>query len=767
MSEAELFAPASLGNYYTEGVIGAGQRRLAAYPAQPLPHPIPSIPRGLRVLLLLSLTGWGPARAQTVPVEEKTIALPKFEVQEHADDEDYDATGMGSVEEDMRSAPFANDLTAVDVDSEEGLSIDTNTELTAIGTTSPASAAAGEERLNLRGFPTPVLRNSFTQMGILETLNVNKTIVIQGPLVPVLGRAAPGGIQNFITTRPSAKDQDKLEASASTANRARATWESTGELIRKKLWQRWAVDWSHKAGPEQFVRESDLAVSGALTWRHSRAASSLVSVDYRRYDGTPTPGIPEYKTTAGTKVVGPYLPLALFNANGPGGSVFRESLVLGAQFEGQLGKAVALRAAVEGWWRAIDQQRFTTSQLLLDTGLFEGTREPRHIAQRQRAFAAHLEFTGRFHTGPVEHKLLGYAGVTWGHYDRHDRALPTADRNALPESVRHFDPAAPDYSFPPFDPELYARIVTDRLETARYTSLEVGDRVAFARGRTVVTAGLRADEVDLGVDDLKPGAAIPVTHDRAVQLSFHSGVNHQLVRNRVLLFGIVSTAFDPSTPVDARTGRIQKNETTLGYEGGLKGRTASARLDYSASAFLLYNRNIARRNPLYDDPVLDANQTQPQLVAAGEERFAGYRAELRYKLSDTLNLSLRGVHLEAITTKSPALGPEVGHQLARLPANTATVQLRAAAAKGGGLSWGAGLSYIGAYVGYYEDAKRAYLAFPGYSLLTLNAGYTWKHGPRTCTLGISLRNALDRDLVASNARLGAARELGFSARVNF
>jgi len=713
------------------------------------------------------LAGWAAAVAQTVVPDEKPIALPKYEVNEHAEDDAFDATGMGSVEEQLRSFPFANDLTAVDFATEEGLSGDMDAELSAISTPSPAAAIAGEDRLNLRGFPTPVLRNSFIQMGVPETLNVNRTIIIQGPLVPVLGRAAPGGIQDFLTTRPAAKDRSKLEASASTDNRQRVAWESTGALLAKKLWQRWAVDWSRRAGPEQFLRENNLAVSGALTLKHSRAASSLVSVDYRRYDGNPTPGIPEYKVAAGQKVMGPYLPLALFNANGPDADVARESLVLGAQFESQLSRAVSMRAAVQGWWRDIDQQRFTTSQLLLSTGIFEGTREPRHITQRQRAFATHLEFTGRFRTGSVEHKLLGYAGVTWGHYDRDERALSVADRNALPLSVRRFDPAAPDYYFPAYDPLTYVRILTDRREAARYTSMEVSDRLAFVRGRTVVTAGLRFDEVDLAVDDLRATATIPHTRDRTAQLSYHTGVNHQLVRNRVLLFGILSTAFDPSTPVDARTGRIQDNETTIGYESGVKGRTRAGRLDYSASAFLLYNRNIARRNPLYDDPVFDANQTQPQLVASGEERFTGFRAELRYKLSDTLNVAVRGVHLAAITTKSPELGPEVGKQLARLPEDTATAQVRYSPPKGVGLNWGASLSYIGSYVGNYEDPKRAYLEYPGYALLTLNTGYSWKRGPRQFNIGLSLRNALNRDLLASNARLGADRALGCSARVMF
>lgn len=718
-------------------------------------------------LILPVLLSWGRLDAQTAPpaIDPAAVTLPKFEVKEHTGDDSYDATGLGSHEEDLRSAPFSNELTMVDISAEEGLNLDVAAELSAISTVSPAAAAAGEERLNLRGFPTPTLRNGFIQIGILETLNVGKTVVIQGPLVPVLGRAAPGGIQDFITTRPAAKDRNKLEATATTLDRQRVSWESTGVVVQKRLWHRIAVDWAKRSGPEQFVREQDLFFSGALSLKHSRSASSLLSVDYRRLEAGVTPGIPEYKVSAGQKILGPYLPLALFNASGPHAGVLRQSLVVGAQFESQLSRVLALRAAVEGWWRAIDQDRFTTSQLVLDTGLFEGTREPRHVDQRQNALATHVELTARFRTGKLEHKLLGYAGVTWGDYDRGERALSTADRNALPLAVRRFNPAAPDYFFPEFNEALYSRILTDRLETARYTSFEVSDRVAFRRGITVLTAGLRMDEVDLTVEDRRATAPIPHTRDRTAQLSYHVGVNHQLIRNRVLAFASVSTAFDPSTPVDARTGRIQDNETTIGYEGGVKGRTATGRLDYSASAFVLYNRNIARRNPLYDDPLFDANQTQPQLVAAGEERFAGFRGEGRFKLNDTCTVSFKGVHMEAITTESPALGPEVGKQIARLPENTGTVQFRYTPKSG--ISWGTTLSYIGSYVGNYEDAKRAYLAYPGYGLIGLNAGYSWKRGTRQFFTGLNLSNALDRDLLASNARVGAGRGLGVTARVNF
>jgi iron complex outermembrane receptor protein len=292
--------------------------------------------------------------------------------------------------------------------------------------------------------------------------------------------------------------------------------------------------------------------------------------------------------------------------------------------------------------------------------------------------------------------------------------------------------------------------------------------MAFAQGRTVVSVGARYDEVGLIVRDDRPGAAFPRVQDGTAQLSYHAGVNYQLVRNRALLFATASTAFDPTTPVDVRTGSIQENETTLGYETGVKGRALANRFDYTASVFLLYNRNISRRNPLYDDPIFDANQTQPQLVAAGEERFSGWRAEARYKYSEAISVSVRGVRMQAITTKSPALGPEVGRQVSRLPRDTATVQLRYSPAKNGiGFNCGAGLTYISGYVANYEDAKHAYLEYPGYALINLHSGYSWKIGPRLLNVNLSVRNALNRDLLASHARIGAGRELGVSTRMTF
>lgn len=719
--------------------------------------------------LLLFLTLLPLARAQTKSaVAEPPVQLDPLTVQATNDDEGYDATGMGSLDEQMREEPFANDLIMpIDTQLDESMATDLGNELAAVANPSPADRISGEERLNLRGFPTPVLRNGFVQLGINDSLNTARTVVIQGPLVPVLGRAAPGGIQDMQTARPQAKDRQRFETQFTSLDRQRAQLETTGPLVKKKFWQRIAVDWQRRRGPEDFTRENLLSVSTALTWRHSRAASTLVSADYRETRAHVTPGIPEYRPSGGL-IAGPYLPLALFNANGPDAAIRRRAAVVGVQFDGAPTKTLSVRANAEGWWRDVVQDRFTTSVLSLDTGLFEGTREPRHSEQPQHAYALQLELTNRFRVLGAAHKLMLSGSHTWGEYGREDRALSTSARDALPLSVRKFNPLAPDYSGPAYDPTLFSRIITDRTENARYTAFEISDRAAFNRGRYVVSSGIRYDGVALKIEDRRASAAFPRVEDSASQVSYHAGLNWQVKPSRLLAFASFSTAFDPSTRVDSRTGRIQDNETTLGYEAGLKGRTPKGAVEFSTSGFILYNQHISRRNPLYDDPVYDANQTQPQLVAAGEERYRGGRAEVRWQATPAMALSARLVAMQALTTASPDLPQEIGRAISRLPAVTTYAQwrYRRPGPKGGpycSSTW----QYLSNYVANYADSRRTFLKYPGYGLLHANAGYSWRTPTRTFEIEGGVRNVFDRDLLASNARLGSGREFTFTTRVLF
>lgn len=704
--------------------------------------------------------------AQTTPGATTAGAIRLETLTVEAASEEHDETGMGTVEDELVDVPFANDLTAV---IELGPDVDRGdlpSELEAISDGSPADRIAGSDRLRLRGFPTPTLRNGFIQIGIPEVLNSDRTIVIQGPLVPVLGRAAPGGIQNFMTARPRARELLRVTTAVSTRHRQRATLEYTSPLQQRKTWQRVALEWIRRDGPEAFAREESVAAYAALVWKHSRTASTLFAFDHRGIGGRASPGIPEYRLDATQPILGPWLPLALFNANGPGAEVRRRSTAASVQFDGQPNRHLSFRASLEGWWGRVTQDRFTTSVLDLAIGRFAGRREPRHLELPQRATALRLESTLRFAGLKAEHKLLAAAGMTHGSSHRAEHALTPDARDDLPANVLSFDPAAPNYFLPAFDPATYGRVVTDRTEEVRYLSIEVGDRAAWSLGRLVATTGLRMDEVEKEVTDAKPGIARPWSNDRTRQLSHHVGLNWQMQPNRLLLFANSSTAFDPTTPVDARTGRIQDNETTQGHEVGFRGRADGGRLDFIVSGFLLFNDHIARRNPLYNDPIADADQTQPQLVASGAEEFRGGRLQLRWVPTKALQLSLNGVINRAVTTASPDLPQEVDRPLTRLPPIqvAATVRHQPGFA-GGRFNWKAGWTYLGGYTANYADPQRLELGYSGYGLVTLGSGWEVRSRRQKIQLEATVRNALNRDLTRSHARVGAGREFTFSFRL--
>lgn len=722
-------------------------------------------------LLLPMLVGFAGAErlASQVARPDDPINLEPVHVDARRDLADQDETGMGAREAELSDPPFSNDLVTAALEESEAVG-DLNLELSRIAAPSPADLVAGLTRLNLRGFPTPRLRNGFIQLGVPEVLNAESGERIQGPLTPVLGKAAPGGIENFVTERPRARRQTRVLVTATTARERTASVEHNAPLVAGKSWQRWMVGARQRSGPEAFAVNRQQLFSGAVTLKHSPAMSTLLQLDYTNTDANPGSGIPEYRESRGAPVRGPYLPLAYLHVNGPDGRIRKQVASASAQWDAQVSRSVSVRAGAQWFWRSLVEDRFTKGEFLLDERVFAGVREPQHTEQPWEALNGGVEVTTRFSSGRADHKLLVSLQASRADSTRVQRGLDAVERAALPESVRRFDPEAPDYFRPSFGPGTYRRIIADRSELATYTALAITERMALAQGRTVLTAGLRRDSVDLDVEDRRPGVSRDRLSDGTGEVTWLAGANHQLQPGRVLLFANASTAFEPSTRVDARTNRIQGNETTRGVEGGVKTLTWGKRLTATVLGFWYLNENISRRNPLFDDPIADANQTQPQLVAAGGERFSGATMDLRCVLSPAWVLTGRATHTRAITTASPDLPDEVGRPLTRLPAETVALGARHTVARGRwkGLVASWTLTHVGGFVASYAERNRTYLEYPSYTLFGTAVNYSWEPSKTTRhTLGLAVRNATDLDLLARVARVGSGRTVSASYRASF
>jgi iron complex outermembrane receptor protein len=189
----------------------------------------------------------------------------------------------------------------------------------------------------------------------------------------------------------------------------------------------------------------------------------------------------------------------------------------------------------------------------------------------------------------------------------------------------------------------------------------------------------------------------------------------------------------------------------------------------TTAVYRLWNKNITRINPAYDDPVLDPNHSQPQLASSGEEQFSSVESSVRWNMTRSLSTDLRGAWLEAVTTSSPDLPEEVGRQLPRTPKYTGSASFNWRPDPAG-LGWQLGLAYawIGQQVSVYPSPTRALWSCSGYGILGLNSGYTWTQGKKLRhSAGFSVRNALNRDLIAAAGRIGGERSLEARYGVRF
>ncbi|MDR1789076.1 MAG: TonB-dependent receptor [Opitutaceae bacterium] len=778
-------------------------------PAPPKPEPPPPPPEPEP-----ELPNPEPETAETAP-EDPTkvkltnadvITLATFEVKARTNPDDYDSTGLGQDETERSDPLFASPAMMKDVGDDVLPNAELDDQLAMTVNNSPADLASGVERVTLRGFPIPRRRNGFTQAGFPAGLPSAGSEIIRGILVPVVGRAAPGGINNTFAGRPRGRTYYTATVDASTHDRVGFYFNASGDLAPKKAWYYLYANMSEAHGPQNdaWYNQSNVMASAAI--RHTRDTSSLLMFDYNNYHGNPSTGVPEYKNstrasnaTLSDPIIGPYKPLVNFNSGGPNASLWREYRGLSYQIESKLLPRLQSRAMFQWLGRDVEQERFTSGQFAFfdnngnPYNKFTGVREPVHIEQAFNGLMAEGDLTWRVRLGKTEHKLLAAAEIARSKWDKLQRQLSTAERDKLPATARAFDPYNPDWTTVPYkgNEDKYSRLIVDQEEESTVAAGELSLRSSLWRGKTVATAGLRYDRVDTRIvsnsENIPAGQPRPrVSEGLADHVSWHAGVNQLLAKNRVMLFANVSTAFDPDVVVDIRTGELHGNEITKGFELGFKTATPDRRFSFLLLGFYYTNENIARTNPLYNDPIQDPDKTEPQLIDSGGQRFCGFQMQTGWRLTPALTLSLKYTYTDAINTQSPATIPdEDGNEMPRVPPNNGALGLRYAFHEGKlkGLSFGATLMFFDEVVANYDNYKfvnagtaaapdmvavktRQGYSYPAYFLLGLNTSYNWLVGKTRNTVTLSLRNALDADLEAKLARPNSGREAVLNWRLS-
>ncbi|MBE2212417.1 MAG: TonB-dependent receptor [Opitutaceae bacterium] len=740
----------------------------------------PGVIRALRAVAaaLVALGAGAVTRAQGtaggISGENLAVEMPELQIADSTEEQEAWPEEAPSMFPFRRSRLFGVVIEDEADDRRDGLAL--NEQLAALQDFNPGEFASTSGSGAPRGFTTPRLRNGLSQAGFPEIILGGRRDLLSGFLATYFGRTAPGGIVNHISTRPTPKPTTRLSLGADAMGEVRALGERNAPLggdprtkRKPKLHYRLYGEARWREGPQDFAGQDVL--TGGLVFRYApdKATVWMLEIETVRVDADPAGGIVLERATRTAPRGAPHLALEDFNTNGPNARSRRDSGIVSLFMEQKRSDDLTLRAGAEVWRRAQDELTFITGAYLLDTGIFDGVREPQYNGREEAAAGLHVELDGTGTPAGINHRWV--VGAAWSHQDtdREQRALPRATRDQLPAAVRFLDPDAPDWSIVPYSEDVYSRILGLRDEQAEFAGVFGSERVALADDRIYGTFGLRQDWVWSSIDDLRPAAPVPHATSDVERATYHAGLVWHAWPNRLAVFLNNSTAFQPARRVDARTSRIIGDESTAGTETGLRYASEDGKTTATASAYRLLNQGITRTNPLYNDPVADPLKLQPQYVSSGEEQFTGVELGARRKFPRSLTLSGKVAWLEAITTSSPDLPEEVGRQLPRTPEFTATANARyafeAGALKGAdcGVSW----AWVGDHVAVYPASGRARVAYDDYHVLGLSAGYAWQVRKTRHALSVSLRNALDEDLFAAAGRLGGARSLDAGYTVRF
>jgi outer membrane receptor protein involved in Fe transport len=120
----------------------------------------------------------------------------------------------------------------------------------------------------IRGFvPTLFLRNGFRRPANLLSENVERIEVIKGPASVFFGQAAPGGLINVISRKPSSTPATSLDYTFGSYGFSKARLDATGPIGSTGVNYRVFASYEDSDDWRDFVYTKNLVIAPSFTWR--------------------------------------------------------------------------------------------------------------------------------------------------------------------------------------------------------------------------------------------------------------------------------------------------------------------------------------------------------------------------------------------------------------------------------------------------------------------------------------------------------------------
>jgi len=551
----------------------------------------------------------------------------------------------------------------------------------ALGYTAGVSAEQGSygvmtsESFFIRGFEVQpysggILRDGMKYQpnvynGAQEVYGLERVEVLKGASSILYGTAAPGGLINAITKRPTAESLREINVEYGNHNRKQISGDISGPLddageltYRLTALERKADSFA------DFGKNDRTYLAAALTWSPSAATSLTLLSSYQHSKTTDNGPLPRQGTL-------------LFNPNGqlPGDRYLGEpsfnlfdntQKTVSSIFEHAFSDTLKFRQSLRYFTSSLDYKYYQITGV--GTDLRTVSRRGRAFLDSTEAVTADTNLEYSFDTGPVAHKvLLGVDYLTQRHTS--DRANTT---------FTDIDMYNPVYGQP-----FGSATDTDKWRLKQSgTGLYLQDQLKIA-DKWVLLVGGRQDWTRLEDRDLLNNPDGIVQTDKA--FSGRAGLVY-LANNGLSPYVSFSQSFAPEEGFD-RLRNAFKPTRGEQYEVGLRYQTPDKKLLLSAAIYQLTQSNVQTPDPV--DPDNFSVQT-------GEVRSRGVELEAKGALTKNLNISAAYSLISAETTKSNN-PTEIGATFAGVPRSTVSLWMDYRFSIFGlpNLRAGAGVRYIG------------------------------------------------------------------------
>ncbi|QDL91714.1 TonB-dependent siderophore receptor [Paroceanicella profunda] len=442
-----------------------------------------------------------------------------------------------------------------------------------------------------------------------EVFTLERIEVVKGPSGTMYGNSSVGGLLNLVTKRPQRETFRRADVEFGSYDHRQATLDLNGQVDSDgELFGRLGLLYRKSGTQTDEGRDNAFLVAPALTWRPDTDTEITLLGKYQKMDQTPDTQFLPYYGTVVPAPNGQYLDTSTYVGEPGFDKLDVESVAVTLLADHKLDDIFAVHAGA----------RYSESNMLYQHSWWaydnyptryrpDGTADRDFYAadSSTRIFAADLNGTADFSTGPVSHTALVGANFTRTSYDNDDSY--TAENGYY--TGYPIDPFNPVYTGAPDVPTVDTPAVT-----FRQVGLYAQDQLRW--GNLLFNAGIRWDRVTTE----NPGSGIDQS-DNAVSTSF--GVMY-LTEFGLSPYASYSESFRQENFGTDADGNAFDPTRGRQYEIGVKYEIPGIPSLITVSAF-----DITRSNILETDPEDHNFQVQ-----SGETKVRGVEIEGQAKLGD-------------------------------------------------------------------------------------------------------------------------------------